>query len=54
LPWVVGMISAHFGSLRLGFFVPMVAVSVLLVFYIFQEITGRRLRAVTVQPAISQ
>ena len=45
LPWLVGVISTHFGSLRLGFFVPLAAVSIMLVFYIAQEITGRRLRA---------
>jgi MFS transporter, FHS family, glucose/mannose:H+ symporter len=45
LPWLVGVISTHFGSLRLGFFVPLAAVSIMLVFYIAQEITGRRFRA---------
>jgi fucose permease len=49
LPWLVGVISTHFGSLRLGFFVPLAAVSIMLVFYIAQEITGRRLRAGTAQ-----
>jgi fucose permease len=47
LPWLVGVISTHSGSLRLGFFVPLVAVSAMLVFYISQEITGRRLQAGT-------
>jgi fucose permease len=47
LPWLVGVISTHFGSLRLGFFVPLVAVTVMLVFYISQEVTGRRLLAST-------
>ena len=47
LPWLVGVISTHSGSLRLGFFAPMVAVSAMLVFYISQEITGRRLQAGT-------
>jgi FHS family glucose/mannose:H+ symporter-like MFS transporter len=45
LPWLVGVISTHSGSLRLGFFAPVVAVSAMLVFYIFQEMTGRRLHA---------
>jgi FHS family glucose/mannose:H+ symporter-like MFS transporter len=47
LPWLVGVISTHFGSLRLGFFVPLVAVTVMLAFYISQEVTGRRLLAST-------
>jgi fucose permease len=47
LPWLVGVISTHSGSLRLGFFAPVVAVSAMLVFYISQEITGRRLQAGT-------
>jgi fucose permease len=49
LPWLVGVISTHFGSLRLGFFVPLAAVSIMLAFYIAQEITGRRLQAGTAQ-----
>ncbi|HEY4052830.1 MAG TPA: MFS transporter [Terriglobales bacterium] len=49
LPWLVGIISTHFGSLRLGFFVPLAAVSIMLAFYIAQEITGRRLQAGTAQ-----
>jgi fucose permease len=47
LPWLVGVISTRFGNLRLGFFVPFAAVTIMLVFYISQEITGRRLRAGT-------
>jgi MFS transporter, FHS family, glucose/mannose:H+ symporter len=47
LPWLVGVISTHFGSLRLGFFVPLVAVSAMLVFYISQGMTGRRLQVGT-------
>jgi MFS transporter, FHS family, glucose/mannose:H+ symporter len=51
LPWLVGVISTHFGSLRLAFFVPLVAVTVMLVFYISEEFSGRSLqgglRAVT-------
>jgi hypothetical protein len=35
--------------LRLGFFVPLAAVSIMLAFYIAQEITGRRLQAGTAQ-----
>jgi fucose permease len=49
LPWLVGVISTHFGSLRLGFFVPLAAVTIMLAFYIAQEITGRHLRAATAQ-----
>jgi fucose permease len=33
LPWVVGMVSTHSGSLRLGFFVPLTGVSAMLAFY---------------------
>jgi len=47
LPWLVGVISTHFGSLRLVFFVPLVAVSAMLVFYISQGMSGRRLQVGT-------
>jgi fucose permease len=53
LPWLVGVISTHSGSLRLGFFIPLIAVSALLVFYLSQEIAGRKLRAVTTQSTMS-
>lgn len=36
LPWLVGVISTHSGSLRLGFVVPLFGVAVMLAFYIAQ------------------
>jgi fucose permease len=33
LPWVVGAISTHFGSLRAGFLVPLAGLMAMLVFY---------------------
>ena len=44
LPWLVGVTSTRFESLRLGFLVPFVAVVLMLAFYISQQISGRKIR----------
>jgi fucose permease len=36
LPWLVGVVSTHTGSLRLGFIVPLVGVAAMLAFYFVQ------------------
>jgi MFS transporter, FHS family, glucose/mannose:H+ symporter len=36
LPWLVGKVSTHTGSLRLGFIVPLVGIAGLLAFYVVQ------------------
>jgi fucose permease len=33
LPWIVGIVSKHSGSLRLGFFLPLAGVAAMLAFY---------------------
>jgi MFS transporter, FHS family, glucose/mannose:H+ symporter len=43
LPWVVGAVSSHFDSLRVGFFVPLLGVVAMLAFYI----AGENLRPVS-------
>jgi fucose permease len=43
LPWLVGVISTHTGSLRSGFIVPLVGVSVLLAFYVVHGAAGEGL-----------
>jgi MFS transporter, FHS family, glucose/mannose:H+ symporter len=42
LPWVVGEFSSRFGSLRVGFFVPLVSALFLLSFYLVQASARRR------------
>jgi MFS transporter, FHS family, glucose/mannose:H+ symporter len=42
LPWVVGVISTHSGSLRLGFFVPLFGVAAMLAFYAAQTQAQKR------------
>ncbi len=37
VPWVVGAVSSHYGSLRLAFFVPLLGVATMLAFYISQR-----------------
>ncbi len=37
LPWLVGTLSTHFSSLRVGFAVPLVGTATLLVFYLSQD-----------------
>jgi len=34
LPWIVGVVSTHSGSLRLALFVPLVSVAAMLAFYV--------------------
>ena len=51
LPWAVGVVSTRFGSLRLGFFVPVSAVLLLLGFYISQGVSGRKAQTEAVQLA---
>ena len=41
LPWVVGVLSSRFGSLQIGFFVPLVSAAFLLSFY-FAQVSARR------------
>ena len=45
LPWVVGAVSTHFGSLRIGLLVPLFGVAVMIVFY-FAGSASRDLQAV--------
>src|SRR5579864_8697485 len=47
LPWVVGAISAHFGSLRMGFIVPLVGVTAMLFFYVTSNVAGQLCPAAT-------
>jgi fucose permease len=47
LPWVVGAISAHFGSLRMGFIVPLVGVTAMLFFYVTSNVAGQLRPAAT-------
>ena len=42
LPWLVGVISSRTDSLEVGFLVPESAVFIMLVFYIVQQVSGRR------------
>lgn len=42
LPWLVGELSSHFGSLRAGFFVPLASALFLLSFYVVQASSRRR------------
>jgi FHS family glucose/mannose:H+ symporter-like MFS transporter len=42
LPWLVGVISTHTGSLRLGFIVPLVGVTAMLGFYVLAGSPGAR------------
>jgi fucose permease len=41
LPWLVGALSTHFSSLRVGFAVPLVGTAALLVFYLSQGRAAR-------------
>ena len=34
LPWVVGGVSTHYASLRVGFFIPLLGVAAMLAFYV--------------------
>ena len=52
LPWLVGVISTRFESLRLGFFAPVLAVLLMLMFYVSQGISGRKLQTGTAELAI--
>ena len=45
LPWVVGAVSTHFGSLRIGLLVPLLGVAAMIVFY-FAGSASRDLDAV--------
>ena len=45
LPWLVGVVSTHSGSLRLALFVPLVSVAAMLIFYLSNS--SPRLRAAT-------
>jgi MFS transporter, FHS family, glucose/mannose:H+ symporter len=45
LPWVVGAVSTHFGSLRIGLLVPLLGVAAMIVFY-FAGSASRDLQAV--------
>jgi fucose permease len=47
LPWVVGAISTHFGSLRMGFIVPLVGVTAMLFFYVTSNVAGQLRPAAT-------
>jgi fucose permease len=49
LPWLVGVISTQFGSLRSGFFVPVAAVLLMLAFYIAEGFIGRGANAEVAQ-----
>jgi MFS transporter, FHS family, glucose/mannose:H+ symporter len=42
LPWIVGVVSTHSGSLRLALFVPLVSVATMLVFYITNSSTRQQ------------
>lgn len=42
VPWIVGMVSTHSGSLRLGFFVPLIGVTAMLGFYFHDASQQRR------------
>ncbi len=52
LPWLVGVTSTRFESLRLGFFAPVLAVLLMLMFYVSQGISGRKLQTGTAELAI--
>lgn len=52
LPWLVGVISTEFTSLRAGFIVPFSAVLMLMVFYLTEAFTGRRLSTQVEQLAV--
>ena len=43
LPWVVGAVSTRYGSLRLGFFVPLLGVATMLAFYLRNGIARAQL-----------
>ncbi len=42
LPWLVGVVSTHTGSLRSGFIVPLVGVAAMLTFYVAHGISGQQ------------
>ena len=42
LPWLVGVVSTHSGSLRLGLFVPLASVMAMLIFYVTNAAPGRK------------
>lgn len=42
LPWLVGVISTHAGSLRFGFIVPLLGVAAMLTFYVASDRSARR------------
>ena len=45
LPWLVGVVSTHTGSLRSGFIVPLVGVAAMLGFYVMQGASRRAPRS---------
>jgi fucose permease len=46
LPWLVGMVSTHTGSLRFGFIVPLLGVSAMLTFYVVHGASLEQPRAI--------
>src|SRR5450631_725589 len=42
LPWLVGVVSTHTGSLRSGFIVPLVGVAAMLGFYVIYGVSGEQ------------
>jgi FHS family glucose/mannose:H+ symporter-like MFS transporter len=46
LPWLVGVVSTHSGSLRLALFVPLASVAAMLIFYLSNS--SPRLRAASI------
>jgi fucose permease len=42
VPWIVGRVSTHYGSLRLAFFVPLFGITAMLVFYVINTASASR------------
>jgi len=48
LPWIVGVVSTHFDSLRLALFVPLLSVLTMLVFYVANGLSSQQISEETV------